>query len=316
MVSEQTAKEQISKTIKSIDLEIPNSKKIEGKVRDCYVLNDNTRLLIATDRLSAFDVILTTIPFKGQVLTQMAKYWFDKTTHILPNHIISYPHPNIMHAKEVKIIPIEVVVRAYLAGSAYRDYQAGKEISGVSLPSGMKKSEKLPQHIVTPSTKEEKGNHDVPISEKEIIARKIVSAELWENVRTKALELFNFGSIEAEKKGFILVDTKYEFGLDVKTGELTLADEIHTPDSSRYWLKESYQERFNSNQDPEMLDKEFVRRELIKMGFMGDGEIPTLSDDFKAKTATRYIEVYEKITGETFTPAKEISAKEIITAIS
>ncbi len=316
MVSEQTAIEQINKTIKSIDLDIPKSNKIEGKVRDCYVLNDSTRLLIATDRLSAFDVILTTIPFKGQVLTQMAKFWFDKTAHILPNHIISYPHPNVMHAKEVKILPIEVVVRGYLAGSAYRDYEASRDISGVKLPSGMKKSQKLSELIVTPSTKEEKGNHDIPISEEEIIKRNIVSKELWENVRTKALELFKFGTLEAEKKGFILVDTKYEFGLDIKTGELTLADEIHTPDSSRYWLKENYQERFDSNQDPEMLDKEFVRRELIKMGFMGDGEIPTLSDEFKAKTAIRYIEVYEKITGETFIPAKEITTEQIITAIS
>ena len=316
MVSKELAKKQIQHTIKSINLDIPDSKKIEGKVRDCYLLNDKTRLLIATDRLSAFDVILTTIPFKGQVLTEMAKFWFEKTKHIVPNHIISYPHPNVMHAKEVKILPIEVVVRGYLAGSAFRDYEAGRKISGVSLPSGIKKSQKLPELIVTPSTKEEKGNHDIPISEEEIVKRNIVSAELWNEVRTKALELFEFGTIEAEKKGFILVDTKYEFGLDLETNKLTLADEIHTPDSSRYWLKESYEERFNSGQDPEMLDKEFVRRELIKMGFMGDGEIPKLSDDFKAKTAVRYIEVFEKITGQKFIPAEKIDLDKIVKKIT
>lgn len=314
MISATKVKEQLKHTVQSINPSNSIIKKIEGKVRDCFLLGDK-RLLIATDRLSAFDVVLTTIPFKGQVLTQMARHWFEKTAHIIPNHIISYPHPNVMLTQEVEILPIEVVVRGYLTGSAWRDYQAGKKISGIQLPEGMKKSQKLSTPLVTPSTKEEKGKHDLPISEQEIIERKIVPSEIWEQTRNKALELFNYGTKEAAKQGLILVDTKYEFGILKAENKLILADEIHTPDSSRFWVSETYQELFSKGQDPEMLDKEFVRRELISLGYMGEGQPPILSDDFRVETALRYIQAYEKITGKKFEPSVGDIEKSILESI-
>ncbi len=314
MISTSKVKEQLKHTVQSVNPNNTNIKKVEGKVRDCLLLGAK-RLLIATDRLSAFDVVLTTIPFKGQVLTQMARHWFEKTAHIIPNHIISYPHPNVMLTQEVEILPIEVVVRGYLTGSAWRDYQAGKMISGIELPKGMKKSQKFQTPLITPSTKEERGKHDLPISEAEIIEKKIVSPEIWQQTRTKALELFNFGTKEAAKQGLILVDTKYEFGILKSENKLILADEIHTPDSSRFWISESYQELFSKGEDPEMLDKEFVRKELISLGYMGEGTPPTLSDDFRVETALRYIQAFEKITGKKFEPSVGNIEKSILESI-
>lgn len=314
MISTSKVKEQLKHTVQSVNPNNTNIKKVEGKVRDCLLLGAK-RLLIATDRLSAFDVVLTTIPFKGQVLTQMARHWFEKTAHIIPNHIISYPHPNVMLTQEVEILPIEVVVRGYLTGSAWRDYQAGKMISGIELPKGMKKSQKFQTPLITPSTKEERGKHDLPISEAEIIEKKIVSPEIWQQTRTKALELFNFGTKEAAKQGLILVDTKYEFGVLKSENKLILADEIHTPDSSRFWISETYQELFSKGEDPEMLDKEFVRKELISLGYMGEGTPPTLSDDFRVETALRYIQAFEKITGKKFEPSVGNIEKSILESI-
>jgi phosphoribosylaminoimidazole-succinocarboxamide synthase len=314
MISATKVKEQLKHTVQSVNPTNSNLKKIEGKVRDCFLMG-NKRLLIATDRLSAFDVVLTTIPFKGQVLTQMARYWFEKTAHIIPNHIISYPHPNVMLTQEVEILPIEVVVRGYLTGSAWRDYQAGKQVSGIELPEGMKKSQKFSTPLITPSTKAERGKHDLPISEQDIIDQKIVPTDIWQQTRTKALELFNYGSKEAAKQGLILVDTKYEFGILKNENKLILADEIHTPDSSRFWIAETYQELFSKEQDPEMLDKEFVRRELISLGYMGEGTPPELSDDFRTETALRYIQAYEKITGKKFEPSVGNIEKSILESI-
>ena len=274
--------------------------KIAGKVRDSYVLG-NKRILVTSDRLSAFDKILTTIPFKGQVLNAMALYWFEATKHIIDNHLIDAPHPNILVGTEVEIIPIEIVVRGYLAGSAWRDYQQQRPVSGVVLPEGLKKSQKFAEPILTPSTKAQQGEHDEPISEEEILSRGLVSQALWSEISEKAQKLFAFGSQEAAKRGLILVDTKYEMGLRTEADgskTLVLADEIHTADSSRYWLAESYQQRFEAEQDPEMLDKEFVRRWLISEGYMGDGTPPKFTDEFRVETARRYIEVCEMITGK------------------
>lgn len=292
--------------------------KITGKVRDCYVHGDK-RILISSDRLSAFDVILTTIPYKGQILNDLAMFWFEKTSSLVPNHILSRPHPNVFIGQELQIVPIEIVVRAYLAGSAWRDYEAGKEISGIKLQNGLRRSEKLPELIITPSTKAEHGAHDMPISRAEILESNIVSEELYCEIEKSAFKLFSFASSEMEKRGLILVDTKYEFGLLKRadgSSQLMLADEVHTQDCSRYWIKETYHERFNSGQEPEMLDKEFVRSQLIKQGYMGEGPPPEISDEFRINIAIKYIEAYEKITGKDFIPSdKPINESDILNAL-
>ncbi len=298
MLTRETIAEQLKHTLASFEMREMGTR-IEGKVRDCYVLKDR-RAIIATDRLSAFDVVLTTIPFKGQLLTQMAAYWFAQTKHIVANHVLKQPHPNVMITREVEILPIEVVVRGYLAGSAWRDYQAGKAVSGITLPKGMKKSQRLENPIITPSTKAERGVHDEPISSEEIIRQRIVAESLWEEICDKALKLFQFGTEKAAERGLILVDTKYEFGVEnneAGQAQLILADEIHTQDSSRFWMQDTYQSRFDAGEDPIMLDKEFVRRWLIEQGYMGEGTPPAFSDDFRIDTAMRYIQAYEKITG-------------------
>lgn len=299
-------------------IEIPQlGSKIKGKVRDCYVKN-NKRVLISSDRLSAFDVILTTIPFKGKLLNDLTAFWFEKTKHIAKNHILERPHANIFIGQEVSIIPIEVVVRGYLAGSAARDYQAGRPVSGVSLPHGLNKSQKLEKPIVTPSTKEAHGKHDMPISEAEIIAKGIVPKNIWEEVREKALALFSFASEEVSKRGLLLVDTKYEFGLKKKedgSSEIVLADEIHTQDCSRYWIKDSYQNRFEKGEDPEMLDKEFLRRWLIERGYMGEGVPPVIPDEFRVEFAAKYIEVYQMISGQEFNYSHEPISDQIVSEV-
>ncbi|MEI6517724.1 MAG: phosphoribosylaminoimidazolesuccinocarboxamide synthase [bacterium] len=268
-----------------------------GKVRDSYVRGEE-RVLIATDRLSAFDKIITSVPLKGQVLTQMADFWFKRVASIVSHHVVAVPDPCVVIAREVRIIPIEVVVRGFLAGSAWRDYNAGRPISGVTLPPGMREFERLLEPVVTPSTKEAIGSHDMPISEAEIVKRGIVSASIWEEVRTKALQLFRLASLELSERGLIFVDTKYEFGL--LDGRVVLADEIHTLDSSRFWMEGSYEAKLSAQEPPEMLDKEPIRRWLMERGFQGDGAIPTLSDEYRHELMRHYIRSYELITGTIF----------------
>lgn len=315
-IKKDVIQKNLDNTLMTVDIEALGSK-IKGKVRDCYVKN-NKRVLISSDRLSAFDVILTSIPFKGKLLNDLTAFWFEKTKHIAKNHLIARPHPNIFIGQEVSIIPIEVVVRGYLAGSSYRDYVAGKPVSGVSLPSGLKKSQKFETPIITPSTKEAQGSHDMPISESEIITRNIVTKDIWDEVREVALSLFKFASNEVSERGLILVDTKYEFGLlKNKDGgfQIVLADEIHTQDSSRYWIKDSYQARFESDQDPEMLDKEFLRRWLIERGYMGEGVPPKITDEFRVELASKYIEVYQMISGEEFVYSNEAISDSVISEV-
>ena len=315
MISEQLAGQQLAYTLGGVNA--PNlGQKIEGKVRDCFVVGDK-RVLVASDRLSAFDRVLTTIPFKGQMLTQLAHFWFEKTSHIVKNHIINYPHPNVLVAHEIEMLPVEVVIRGYLTGSAWRDYTAGKDISGIVLPKGMKRSQRFDAPLITPSTKGERGVHDEPIPSEQIVDSGLVEKGLWQEVCRIAQELFAFGTIHAQKQGLILVDTKYEFGfLTDASGkkEIILADEIHTQDSSRYWMSDSYNESFETGQDPDMLDKEFVRRWLIEQGYMGDGKPPVFTDEFRVATAIKYAEAYEKITGTEFS-AKVGSLKEEIEAV-
>jgi phosphoribosylaminoimidazole-succinocarboxamide synthase len=276
--------------------------KYTGKVRDVYSRGD-TKVLIATDRLSAYDRLLTTVPVKGEVLTQLAGFWFQKVAHIVSHHVVAIPDPNIMIATSVDIIPVEVVVRGYLAGGGWREYSATGQVSGVVLPGGLHEFQKLDSPIVTPSTKEAVGNHDLPISEEDIVRRGIVSEAIWSKVRTLALALFDLGSKEVASRGLLLVDTKYEFG--VKDGEVILADEIHTLDSSRFWVASSYEEYRAGGKQPEMLDKEPVRRWLAERGFMGEGPIPEITDQERGVWMEHYLKSFELITGNRLVPAPE-----------
>ncbi len=269
----------------------------EGKVRDNYTRGD-VRVLITSDRLSCFDVVVTTVPFKGQVLTELAAYWFDRSRDIIANDILDLPDPNVMVVRNCAVFPVEIVVRAYLTGSAWRDYQAGRAISGVVLPAGLRPSEKLPEIIITPSTKAAKGSHDAPISEEEIVSSSLVDRKTWAQAREAALALFAMGQVEAEKSGLILVDTKYELGL--YQGKLMLVDEIHTLDSSRYWVQESYKRCFLSGESPEMLDKEPTRQWLLSQGYMGNGPIPEFTETHRLQIARHYISAFERITHREF----------------
>ncbi|RMF05601.1 phosphoribosylaminoimidazolesuccinocarboxamide synthase [Candidatus Woesearchaeota archaeon] len=289
-------KEQLDNTIKETNFE--SLGKLErGKVRDNY-FDDGRIIMITTDRISAFDHVVGTVPFKGQVLTQIAAFWFNMTKDIVRNHLTDVPDPNVMVVRKCEPLPVEVVVRAYLTGSAWRDYKAGKDISGIKLPAGLKKDQKFDKPIITPSTKAERGEHDMPISREEIIERGLVDEETWNKIEEIALKLFARGTEHAAKQGLILVDTKYEFGL--LDGEIVLMDEIHTPDSSRYWYSDTYQELFEKGEEQRSLDKEHVREWLRQHGFSGDGSPPPLDAGIRIEAARRYIKVYEQITGRKF----------------
>ncbi len=289
--------------LKTID--IPElGKKHQGKVRDFYVLNDK-RVIITTDRISAFDVILGLIPYKGTVLNSLAAFWFEKTKDIIPNHIISIPDPNVSVVNNCKNVPVEMVVRGYLSGvtktSVWYSYQKGeRNIYGMKFPDGMKKNQKLPKPVITPTTHPEAGSaiHDERLTRDEIIEQKIVDKKSYKQMEEVSLELFDFGSKWCLKHGLILVDTKYEFGL--YDGKLILIDEIHTPDSSRFWISNTYKEKFEKGLEPENFDKEFLRLWYANKGYRGDGIPPKMSEDLIEEVANRYIDVYEKITGEKF----------------
>ncbi len=276
-----------------------------GKVRDVYDIDDRLLVMVATDRISAFDVILPKgIPFKGQVLNQIASYFLDATSDIVPNWKVAVPDPMVTVGVKCEPMKVEMIVRGYLAGSAWRDYAAGKrEICGVALPEGLKENQKLPHPILTPTTKADEG-HDENISRDEIIARGIVAKEDYEKMEEYALALFARGTEMAAERGLILVDTKYEFGKH--DGKVILIDEIHTPDSSRYFYADGYQERFEKGEEQRQLSKEFVRRWLIENGFMGrQGEkVPEMTDAYCHEVSDRYIELYEHITGMKFEKAQ------------
>jgi phosphoribosylaminoimidazole-succinocarboxamide synthase len=271
--------------------------KYSGKVRDCYVKGD-TRYLVASDRLSCFDQCVTSVPFKGEVLTQLAAHWFRLITGLIPHHVIDVPDPQVMVVKNGRVIPVEVVVRGYLAGGGWREYLKSGSVSGLVLPDGMKEFQKLPQPIITPSTKAPKGEHDIPISSEEVIGRGLVSAGQWATITEYALTLFQLGSEQAKRQGLLLADTKFEFALF--NDEVILVDEILTLDSSRYWLSDTYQSRLDSGLIPEMLDKEPVRRWLLDNGYTGVGEVPPFSDNYRCELARHYISSYEKITSQPF----------------
>lgn len=284
--------------------ELPNYYK--GKVRDNYDLPDGSRIIIASDRLSAFDRVLTAIPFKGQVLTQTARFWFENTRDICPNHVISYPHPNVVIGKRLEILPVEIVVRGYLAGttstSILTKYKTGERtMYGITLPDGMVDNQALPEPIITPTTKAFDGGHDEPLSGAEILEKGLLTESQWQTVSTYALALFKRGQEIASANGLILADTKYEFGTD-ENGTIILADEIHTPDSSRFWFAESYEQAMATGSRPKSFDKDFIRAWVAERCDPYKDEIPVIPDELVRQASDIYIQAYEMITGKSFTP--------------
>ena len=277
-----------------------------GKVRDNYDLPDGRRILISTDRISAFDRALAAIPGKGQVLTQTARFWFEATGDICPNHVLAYPDPNVVIGQLLTILPVEIVVRGYLAGTTGTailpmDKAGARTMYGVTLPDGLRDNEKLAQPIITPTSKEFDGGHDAPLTAAEIVERGLLTAAQWETVSGYALALFARGQAMAAERGLILVDTKYEFGTDA-SGRIVLADEIHTPDSSRYWMADSYPARFAAGEKPDSFDKDFVRNWVAARCDPYKDPIPEIPAEMIVATSAVYIRAFEMITGQSFVP--------------
>lgn len=288
----------------SIDLPLPDPR--VGKVRVSYALDGGRRLFVTTDRLSAFDRILAGVPYKGQVLNQLAAFWFAATADIVPNHVIALPDPNVLVARAATPLPVEVVVRGRITGvtstSLWTRYAAGaRVIDGHALPDGLAKNAELPTPIITPTTKGDAGAHDEPLSCAEVVQRGLVTPDVWERAMAAALAVFARGRAIASAAGLVLADTKYEMGL-ADSGELLLIDEVHTPDSSRFWVADGLDERLASGEEPESLDKEVVRRALADRGYRGEGEPPELPADVWAATSARYVDAFERLTGSTFVP--------------
>ncbi len=293
----------MNKALTKTDFNFANQKSVyHGKVRDVYSIGDDVLVMVATDRISAFDVILPKgIPFKGQVLNQIAKTFLEATKDICPNWLLATPDPMVSVGVRCEGFPVEMIVRGYLCGSAWRAYKNGvREICGVKLPEGMKENQKFPTPIITPTTKAEIGKHDEDISKEEIIAQGLVSAEDYAVLEKYTLALFQRGTEIAAKRGLILVDTKYEFGKH--DGKIYLMDEIHTPDSSRYFYADGYEQKFNAGEPQKQLSKEFVREWLMDNGFQGKAgqQVPEMTDAIVESISNRYIELYENITGEKF----------------
>ena len=293
---------QLDKTLNNSIADLDNlGRHYRGKVRDNYYF-DNQILMVTSDRVSAFDHVLGTIPFKGQILSEIASFWFDKTKEIVPNHFIKSIDPQVLLVKEAKPLPVEVIVRRYITGSLWRDYENSKHhVYDLDFGDNLKKNQRFSSAMLTPSTKEDYGKHDMPISRKEIINQKLVDKEIYEKAEEYALALFAEGEKWAKKQGLILVDTKYEFGL--VDGELIVIDEIHTPDSSRYWIESEYEKRFAAGEDQLMLDKENMRQWLISKGFSGEGTPPELEDDIRILLSEKYMELYKILTGKDFIPS-------------
>ena len=281
----------------------------EGKVRDNYTTRDGRRFIVVTDRISAFDRVLGTLPFKGQVLNGLAAWWFQQTRDVAPNHLLGVPDPNVIECVECTPVLVEMVVRAYATGttstSLWTHYQRGVRVfCGHALPDGLRKNQPLPRPILTPTTKAPKGEHDVSGSREEILATGKVSPEDFDQAADVAMKLFAAGQRICAERGLILVDTKYEFGRTPQ-GALVVIDEIHTPDSSRFWQRKTYDERFAAGADPEPLDKDFVRRWFIAQGYKGDGVPPAMPDEVRVGAAERYIAAFEQITGRAFVPDEQ-----------
>ena len=304
MISQKELLELLPQAFGETDL--PISGKEVGKVREWYPLTSGNRLIVTTDRLSAFDRVLAKVPYKGQVLNQLSAWWFNQTQDIVPNHIISIPDPNAAIVTEVEPLLVEVVVRGYISGVTttalwYRYSLGEREIYGYTFPDGLNKNQALPEPIITPTTKGVAGAHDERLTCAEVVTKGILDADTWKQVQTAALAVFKRGQELAHKSGLMLVDTKYEFGR-APDGRILLIDEVHTPDSSRFWKADTYESRFAAGQEPENFDKEFVRLAYAEQGYRGDGEIPQMPDTLWAAASERYITIYEMLTGQVFVP--------------
>ena len=288
--------------------ELPLADKVSGKVRDWFTINDNERLIVTTDRLSAFDRVLAEIPFKGQILNQLSAWWFSQTSNIVQNHMIRVPDPNAIVVKKAKPFPVEVIVRGYITGVTstalwYRYSLGERNIYGYTFPEGLIKNQKLETAIITPTTKGGPTGHDERLTCAEVVENGLLDEGIWQKTMQAALQLFTFGQKKANEAGLILVDTKYEFGFD-ENGELMLIDEVHTPDSSRFWKSDTYQERMNKGNEPENFDKEFIRIAYADKGYRGDGKVPQMEDSLFIQASQRYIQIYEMLTSEDFIPGK------------
>ncbi|GAB4399195.1 MAG: phosphoribosylaminoimidazolesuccinocarboxamide synthase [Anaerolineales bacterium] len=304
MISQEKLLELLPIAFRESNLSLPG--KESGKVRDWYPLSDGRRLIVTTDRLSAFDRILAAVPYKGQVLNQLSAWWFAQTADILPNHLLQVPDPNISIVTRVEPIAVEVIVRGFISGVTstalwYRYALGEREIYGHRLPEGLRKNERLPQPMITPTTKGGATGHDERLTCAEVVSSGLLDAAAWEQVQAAALAIFARGQKVAEKAGLILVDTKYEFGI-APDGRILLIDEVHTPDSSRFWKADSYESRFSAGLEPENFDKEFVRLAYAEKGYRGEGEIPPMPDALWAAASQRYITIYEMLSGQEFAP--------------
>ncbi len=299
-----------------VDIDLPLPDRRDGKVRASWSCGEQQRLIVTTDRLSAFDRVLAGVPYKGQVLNELSAWWFERTSDIVDNHLIDVPDPNALLAREARPLPVEVVVRGHITGvtdtSLWAMYSHGtRTMYGYEFPDGLVKNTALPHHIVTPTTKAEHGGHDQPLSCADVVDRELLPKALWDRVISVALAIFARGVGIGEQAGLILADTKYEFGLTADD-DLILIDEVHTPDSSRWWVAESYDARLAAGQEPESLDKEVVRRAFADIGYKGDGPIPSLPDTVWAATTARYIVAFERLTGTPFVPGAYPIAERLI----
>jgi phosphoribosylaminoimidazole-succinocarboxamide synthase len=304
MISRTELAALLPQALDSTHLPLPG--RTSGKVRDWYTLGGSQRLIVTTDRLSAFDRILARVPYKGQVLNQLSNWWFEQTADIIPNHIVSKPDPNAVVVTEGSPILVEVIVRGYITGVTttalwYRYSLGERDIYGYTFPEGLKKNQLLPEPIITPTTKGVDGAHDERLTCAEVTEKGLLDQKTWDTVQSAALAIFKRGQQLALKAGMILVDTKYEFGI-APDGTVMIIDEVHTPDSSRFWKADSYDACFAAGQEPENFDKEFVRIAYAEKGYRGDGPIPEMPADLWVGASERYITIYEKLTGRTFVP--------------
>ncbi|HDQ72537.1 MAG TPA: phosphoribosylaminoimidazolesuccinocarboxamide synthase [Chloroflexi bacterium] len=319
MIDTQTIQRHIPHALTGVEIEWPHEQ-ARGKVRDIFTLPDDERMaLVTTDRLSAFDRILTAVPYKGQVLNQLSAFWFEQTADIIPHHVIDLPDPNTSLVHACEALPVEVVVRGYITGVTqtalwYRYSLGERTIYGYDFPDDMQKNEQLPAPIITPTTKGRHGEHDERITCAEVVERGLLDAETWEQIQAAALEIFRRGQEIARQGGLILVDTKYEFGR-APDGRVMVIDEVHTPDSSRFWIADSYDTRFAEGEEPENFDKEFLRLWYAERGYRGDGEPPEPSDELITQVSQRYVTLYEKLTGQIFDPAAYPANPRIVAAL-
>jgi len=304
MILQNNLLDLIPQALDETNLPLPG--KESGKVRDWYDLPKGERLIVTTDRLSAFDIILAKVPYKGQVLNQLSAWWFEQTKDIIQNHIVSIPDPNAAIVKVAEPILVEVIVRGYITGVTstalwYRYSLGERDIYGYTFPDGLQKNALLPEPIITPTTKGGLTGHDERLTCAEVVEKALLDQRTWDQVQSAALAIFKRGQEIANKAGLILVDTKYEFGR-ASDGSIVLIDEVHTPDSSRFWKADTYEARFKAGEDPENFDKEFVRIAYADKGYRGDGEIPEMPADLWVSASERYIRIYELLTGEKFEP--------------